>query len=391
MIQASQGNLHSMTNQAANSGLKPKTVSLPKIQLPNFHGDLLKWQGFWDVFQSSVHDQDLPNVMKFNYLKSTLRGPAATAIAEIPVTNDTYDVAIRTLREKLGKRDAIVQSLYTALQQLSKSTNRFQNVKRTPESVEKLLRQLEAQGERVNDQRLLIQQLVSKFPVEVVTKLEEKKGATNSWTIPSLREALLEYVTVQDNAQRHLVFTKAHVGKDAHEHETQPVSAEALATTTTRRGPQKWGNTSASTRPPYPCVFCGSNHMNENCDQHATLKGRKQRLLEQEHCFVCLKTGHTFRDCPCHTCGSLGHHNRSLCPKRWSDQRDNHDVTAVVTDASEAPRERPTSVNTNTTQALAYEEKVLLQTATVDVCTDDALKNTSPCSSGQCKPKNLHD
>ena len=43
------------------------------------------------------------------------------------------------------------------------------------ETIEKVLRQLEAQGESIDEQTVLIQQIFSKYPPEVVTKLEETK------------------------------------------------------------------------------------------------------------------------------------------------------------------------------------------------------------------------
>ena len=78
------------------------SMHLPKLQLPNFDGYILKWPEFWDIYESSVHRQDIPNVMKFSYLKGALRGSAALAITGISVTNEKYDVAKRILRERFG-------------------------------------------------------------------------------------------------------------------------------------------------------------------------------------------------------------------------------------------------------------------------------------------------
>ena len=55
-------------------------MKLPKLQLPIFEGDILQWQEFWDIYNSAVHEQDIPNVMKFSYLKGSLRNSAAAAI-----------------------------------------------------------------------------------------------------------------------------------------------------------------------------------------------------------------------------------------------------------------------------------------------------------------------
>ena len=46
-----------------------------------------------------------------------------------------------------------------------------------------------------------------------------------------------------------------------------------------------------------PCVFYQGGHLNDECDQYKELAGCKQQLLSQGHCFLCLNTGHIFRDC----------------------------------------------------------------------------------------------
>jgi len=51
-------------------------VNLPKLQLQNFFEDSLKWKEFWDSFESAVDSQHIPDVQKFNYLLSVLKGSA---------------------------------------------------------------------------------------------------------------------------------------------------------------------------------------------------------------------------------------------------------------------------------------------------------------------------
>ena len=115
-------------------------VNLPKLQLPVFDGKMHEWQEFWDIFHSD--EQKLPNVTKFAYLMSILRGTALTVIGGIPVTNDNYAMAIRLLKERFGKKEAIVELLYSRLQSLSRSSMSFGQIKSTLDSVEKLLKKL---------------------------------------------------------------------------------------------------------------------------------------------------------------------------------------------------------------------------------------------------------
>ena len=55
-------------------------MNLPKLYLPTLDGSVLKWPEFWDIFDASVHRQNIPKVSKFSYLKGALHGSASVAI-----------------------------------------------------------------------------------------------------------------------------------------------------------------------------------------------------------------------------------------------------------------------------------------------------------------------
>ena len=40
-------------------------MKLPKLQLPIFEGDILQWQEFRDIYNSAVHEQDIPFYLNF--------------------------------------------------------------------------------------------------------------------------------------------------------------------------------------------------------------------------------------------------------------------------------------------------------------------------------------
>ena len=67
---------------------RPKSVTLQKLQLPTFDGDVPHWQKFWEILQSSGNTEELPAVYNFTYLKGILRGQEAAAISGIAVTDD---------------------------------------------------------------------------------------------------------------------------------------------------------------------------------------------------------------------------------------------------------------------------------------------------------------
>ena len=165
---------------AVDSNTGGLQISLPKLQLLTFDGNLLQWQEFWDTFSAAVHQQNLPPVAKFSYLKSVLKGAAAATISGISVSNENYDMALLLLRERFGRPEKVIESLYSQLQLLPKSGNKFVDLKRTSDCIEKILRQLEALSESI-DQRILVQQVLSKFPLEFLIKLEESKDPKIPW------------------------------------------------------------------------------------------------------------------------------------------------------------------------------------------------------------------
>ena len=103
-----------------------------------------------------------------------MKGSAAAAISGISVTTENYDLAIAMLKERFGKKEPIIGSLYAKLQNIPRASNKFSEIKYNHEVIEKTLRQLEAQGESVADQRMLIQQLLCKYPTDVIVKLSPR-------------------------------------------------------------------------------------------------------------------------------------------------------------------------------------------------------------------------
>ena len=92
------------------------------------------------------------------------------AISGISYTNENYLVAVAILKEKCGKEDSIIERLYAKLQYLPVSSTKLTDIKYTYDSIERILRQLESQGEQVNQQKMLVHQILSKFPLDVVLR-----------------------------------------------------------------------------------------------------------------------------------------------------------------------------------------------------------------------------
>ena len=226
------------------------------------------------------------------------------------------------------------------------ATNRFNDIKYTYEAIEKNLRQLESQDERVDQQRMLVPQILSKFPTEVLVKLEESKKPDENWTVKLLRGSLKRCIDVHENAQRHEFNSRGPIyrgqrsGNSSNQSNQRPIPfvenqgnrpVEAFMVDSTRNN-ERQNSQIHKRRLAFPCVFCRGAHFNDGCDKFTSVTDRKHQLTSQGRCFVCLKIGHFFKECPttpCHYCKRVGHHNRSLCPKQFIETPQSSETTAT--------------------------------------------------------------
>ena len=87
-----------------------------KLDLPCFTGDVLKFMTYWDQFKCAVHEnQELSEVQKFIYLRSTLKGSALHAIKGFEVTVANYKHAVAAILHRFGRKRIIVASLVKSI------------------------------------------------------------------------------------------------------------------------------------------------------------------------------------------------------------------------------------------------------------------------------------
>lgn len=110
---------NSFTNQAGNSppnyAIANKSC-LPTISLPTFNGSFDSWLGFYDLFNSLVHeDSTISPIRKLFYLKGCLSGEAASVIASIESSAQNYEVAWKLLRDRYDDRKLMRENYIQAL------------------------------------------------------------------------------------------------------------------------------------------------------------------------------------------------------------------------------------------------------------------------------------
>ena len=100
----------------SSTGETSAQISLPKLQLINFGGDLLEWPSFHDLFYNSVHIQDsISDIHKFMHLKSCLVGEARSLIASFRISGSSYKVAWELLVKRYNDPNRLAYAYLEAL------------------------------------------------------------------------------------------------------------------------------------------------------------------------------------------------------------------------------------------------------------------------------------
>ncbi|VDM96339.1 unnamed protein product, partial [Onchocerca ochengi] len=148
-----------------------QTINLPQLPLPTFTGDPRLWRQFWSGFEAAVHTHRIPVIQKLNYLLSCLRGEALLAVRGYDIAPENYEVIRDILINKYGKSSTIKKSLYKELESIKRNERDW---KTTTETIERVLRQLEALGE--NLEHSSIENIIeTRLPNWIINKVYQQK------------------------------------------------------------------------------------------------------------------------------------------------------------------------------------------------------------------------
>ena len=281
--------------------LSNRRVNLPKLQLPTFDGNILKWTPFYDGFCAAVHNDDnLDNTQKFQYLASTLTGEASRAIDGLPLTNANYDEALSVLKQRYGQPHKIIAGYVKALWELPKPTDSIASVKDFYDSLETYIRGLKSLGkmeESYGD--LLIPIILEKLPGSLKTHISRTHG-DKAWTLPELKEAVYKEIQASEAGNVDILGHEIFRGMS---------SAAALHVGARSRQRNSYMPNI------HICAFCKGKHFPNECLKVTNKSKRYDIVRHDKLCFNCLRSNHMIHDCTakgrCKTC--QGKHHTSLC------------------------------------------------------------------------------
>ena len=251
-------------------------VKLPKISLPRFNGNPIKWTAFWDSYESAIHlNRDLSEVDKFNYLRSILDGTASDAVAGLTLSSANYQQAIEILRKRFGNKQVIISKHMDTLMSMEaiSSDRHLKDLRQLYDNTESHVRSLKSLGiEPAAYGALLSPVLLSKLPPEL-RLIVSRKVSDSKLDMDALLATFEEELTARERAN----------------------------TLSARRSQERTHHTastlfSGSNTAPQ-CSYCQQSHSSAKCSTVTDIASRKHILKTSGHCFNCLRRNHVSREC----------------------------------------------------------------------------------------------
>uniref|UniRef100_A8P0H4 Gag protein, putative n=1 Tax=Brugia malayi TaxID=6279 RepID=A8P0H4_BRUMA len=255
-------------------------VNLPQLSLPTFSGDPKTWREFWSSFEASVHTQNIPDIQKLNYLVSCLRGNALQLVRGYDRAPENYRIIRELLVEKFGRVSTIRKLLYNELISTKRNNRDWKTI---IEEMERVLRQLEAIGENV-EQPTIETIIESKLPNWILNQVYQQKEEDSQWSVTKLRQLLrktinrndqvMEWQYLDNVSRKNLI--KRHPNASIPENSALIAvkqSKQTRGTASAERNQLNQENPNWSTnKKRRPCIFCNNNHWDSKCHIYSTVE-----------------------------------------------------------------------------------------------------------------------
>ncbi|KAK8775723.1 hypothetical protein V5799_030934 [Amblyomma americanum] len=165
------------TTQHENNAAQATTTSkirlkLPRLELTRFSGRRHDWQPFWEVFEQVVDkNEELSSVDKFHYLRASVTGDAAAALAGLPPTARCYSDAVELLKKRFGNEELLIQEHMKKLIDIQpvRSSDDVRGLRRLYDTLAAHIKGLETLGQRHDSYSSLLMPIVQRaLPTDIL-------------------------------------------------------------------------------------------------------------------------------------------------------------------------------------------------------------------------------
>ncbi|XP_035908305.1 uncharacterized protein LOC118510506 isoform X1 [Anopheles stephensi] len=306
-------------------------VRLPKIELPTFDGDSTKWLTFRDRFVAMIDSSaDIPNIMKLQYLLSSLKGDAGLLFEHTTLTADNYDVTWTALLKRYDNPRTLVREYYRKIHHLPTVSR---------ERVDELAQLVDEFTRHVNGLKKLDEPVEYwDTPLANLLLMKLDTATILAWENHSAQHTKDKYKELVD-----FLHSRVRILKSTREFSHTELNTRTVAGSKKifEHRPRLVGNTATAGRaiphmsapqpPQPPCIFgCTEAHHLRVCPEFANkdVPQRREIATRERLCWNCLNRHHQVRDCRssyrCTTCKarhhSLLHVNSAVTMAAQSDE-----------------------------------------------------------------------
>lgn len=286
-------------NSTSNNSSGFKGIKLPTIQIPSFNGEVTHFRHFYDTFMSLiVNNVDLDNIQRFHYLLSSLKGEAHDLIANLPVTNSNFDVALETICNRYDNPRLIASAHLRQLLTLpSMSKASANDLRALLNQALSNLNAIKALQLDVPLEELLVSQLILE-KVDISIR-REYESIINSKTFPTLQE-LCEFLETKCKS---IEIVNSNLPKPSLTNIKSPIPHRH------KYGAQVQQSYVATNS---QCIYCSQTHALHKCRSFAQVPVhvRREFVKSKNLCYNCLKSDHKVNDCKsgaCRICNKWHH------------------------------------------------------------------------------------
>ncbi|XP_011313380.1 uncharacterized protein, partial [Fopius arisanus] len=307
--------------------------ALPEISLPKFSGIYQEWRPWRDLFQSLVgNNQDIPGVERMHYLRLCLSGEPLKLISNLPVSEESFRIAWRTLIDRYeNKRLLVAAHLDQLLNPAPMKSHSASDLNLLTSSISEALSALKALDQPTDYWGpVVVHVLTRRLSNKLREAWENKIGASTEY--PSL-DHLLDFLQGRSRAMETLEVGSQSLSSASSSRPSQPtvqtrsvtkISAKVNQMSASRpsqqsaqqlHGPSKKIQSTQSTSwadAGYPCSYCKRDHYIASCSEFKALSpiARKEVVDRLYLCYNCLGK-HSIRVCQtsrtCRTCQEKHH------------------------------------------------------------------------------------